>query len=117
MYRVLLVACGALASHSGFVTRGAEGRRLCGGGGGGGGGSLTPEECVLGAPREGTAYLCASRADATRENNYCFASWAFVDKDGADLKGRPRAAALRSAVTREASSPVKRLPRRFRRRA
>ena len=86
MKRLLLVACGALASHSGFVTRGAEGRRLCGGGGGGGGGSLSPEECVLGAPREGTAYLCASRADATKANNYCFASWAFVDKDGTDLK-------------------------------
>ena len=51
----------------------------------GGGGALSPTECVLGAPREGTAYICASRADATRENNYCFASWAFVDKDGADL--------------------------------
>ena len=46
---------------------------------------MSPTECVLGAPREGTAYICASRADATRENNYCFASWAFVDKDGADL--------------------------------
>ena len=86
MKRLLLVACAALADHAGFTTRGPEGRRLCGGGGGGGGGSLSPEECVLGAPREGTAYLCALRADATRENNYCFASWAFVDKDGADLK-------------------------------
>ena len=59
---------------------------LCGGGGGGGGGALSPEECVLGAPRQGTAYLCASRADATKDNNYCFASWAYIDKDGADLK-------------------------------
>ena len=31
MYRLLLVACAALADHAGFTTRG---RRLCGGGGG-----------------------------------------------------------------------------------
>ena len=86
MYRLLILSCTALADHSGFATRGPEGRRLCGGGGGGGGGALSPEECVLGAPRQGTAYLCASRADATKDNNYCFASWAYIDKDGADLK-------------------------------
>jgi len=28
MYRLLLVACGALADHAGFSKRGAEGRRL-----------------------------------------------------------------------------------------
>lgn len=40
MYRLLLVACGALADHAGFATRGAEGRRLCGCGGGGGNAAL-----------------------------------------------------------------------------
>ena len=58
---------------------------------------MSPTECVLGAPREGTAYICASRADATRENNYCFASWAFVDRDGADLKVKLSAALISGA--------------------
>ena len=106
MYRLLLLTCAALADHAGFTTRGPEGRRLCGGGGGGGGGSLSPEECVLGAPREGTAYLCASRADATRENNYCFASWAFVDRDGADLKVKLSAALISGAWATSAGIPA-----------
>ena len=66
MYRVLLVACAALADHAGFTTRGPEGRRLCGGGGGGGGGSLSPEgrdlrKTICGIPGAGRGNLSSPR--------------------------------------------------------
>ena len=97
MYRLLLVACGALADHAGFTTRG---RRLCGGGGGGGGGSLATRRRSTRSQRAGRAVSPAPlRRTAARARRLLFARW------------RPRAA-RRRAVFRPGSSFAKSQARR-----